>query len=130
MSLIVLLKAVASITVHGSNMVGEFQNRTEHVEPVEEVEADASSHADSLQEPEKSHSKLDPSDGSREDGGYDVEKAPTEHNMSRSVSRDPATRVVTAQDWTGPDDPENPFNWPMSKRVYQIVESSLFGFTV
>ena len=27
-------------------------------------------------------------------------------------------RTVTAQDWTGPDDPENPHNWPMWQRVY------------
>ena len=27
-------------------------------------------------------------------------------------------RTVTAQDWTGPDDPENPNNWPLWQRVY------------
>ena len=27
-------------------------------------------------------------------------------------------RSVTAQDWNGPDDPENPENWPLWQRVY------------
>lgn len=28
-----------------------------------------------------------------------------------SASGEPLGRTVTAQDWTGPDDPENPLNW-------------------
>ena len=36
----------------------------------------------------------------------DVEKADTE-----VVPPEPLRRTVTAQDWNGPDDPENPLNW-------------------
>ena len=39
-------------------------------------------------------------------------------------------RVVTAQDWTGPDDPENPQNWPLWKRVWHAVPPGLFAFSV
>lgn len=42
----------------------------------------------------------------------------------------PATRIVTAQDWTGPDDPENPYNWSKMKRAYHSVSPGLYGFTV
>jgi hypothetical protein len=39
-------------------------------------------------------------------------------------------RVVTAQDWTGPDDPENPHNWSLSKRMWHTMQPALFGFAV
>lgn len=39
-------------------------------------------------------------------------------------------RIVTAQDWTGPDDPEDPVNWPMAQRVYHTIIPGLFGFAV
>ena len=39
-------------------------------------------------------------------------------------------RTVTAQDWTGPDDPENPRNWPMWQRVYHTTVPALFCFAV
>lgn len=31
-------------------------------------------------------------------------------------------------DWDGPDDPENPMNWPQHKKVLNIVLISLFTF--
>ena len=39
-------------------------------------------------------------------------------------------RTVTAQDWTGPDDPENPHNWPMWQRVYHTTVPALFCLAV
>lgn len=39
-------------------------------------------------------------------------------------------RTVTAQDWTGPDDPENPMNWPLWQRVYHTTIPGVFGFAV
>lgn len=32
-------------------------------------------------------------------------------------------------DWDGPDDPQNPRNWPTWKRMIQVVLSSLFLLT-
>lgn len=39
-------------------------------------------------------------------------------------------RTVTAQDWTGPDDPENPQNWPLWQRIYHTTIPSFYGFAV
>jgi hypothetical protein len=33
-------------------------------------------------------------------------------------------------DWNGPDDPDNPHNWPMWLRVYHATAPGLFGFAV
>ena len=37
-------------------------------------------------------------------------------------------RVTTAQDWMGPDDPENPHNWPLWKRTFHTIPPALFAF--
>lgn len=29
-------------------------------------------------------------------------------------------------DWNGPDDPENPLNWPFWKRIAQVILASVF----
>ena len=66
-------------------------------------------------------------DGLRDNG--EIEKLstqPTQHSRDGQ----PVTRAPTAQDWTGPDDPENPINWPMSKRVYHTIIPGLFAFTM
>ncbi|KAF1983308.1 putative bicyclomycin resistance protein [Aulographum hederae CBS 113979] len=57
-------------------------------------------------------------------GERDIEKA------SQHSTQGPATRVVTAQDWSGPDDPENPHNWSNLKKGYHVVIPGLFGFVV
>ena len=42
----------------------------------------------------------------------------------------PAGRVRTAQDWDGPDDPENPHNWSTGKRIWHTVPPALLSFSV
>lgn len=42
----------------------------------------------------------------RTHGSGDLEKAKVD-----AVSSEPLRRTITAQDWNGPDDPENPLNW-------------------
>ena len=44
--------------------------------------------------------------------------------------RSNVTRIITAQDWTGPNDPENPFNWSTWKRAYHTSVPALLGFLV
>jgi len=39
-------------------------------------------------------------------------------------------RPITAQDWTGPTDPENPHNWTFSKRIYHTLIPAAYGFVV
>ncbi|KAI9813299.1 MAG: hypothetical protein M1827_004241 [Pycnora praestabilis] len=70
-----------------------------------------------------------------ESNGVDAEKTPLDLERqsarhSHALSTTAATRVVTAQDWTGPDDPENPVNWSRWKRSYHVLVPALFAFTV
>ena len=51
-------------------------------------------------------------------------------SVSASNTGNPLGRTVTAQDWTGPDDPENPMNWALLKKVYHTVIPGLFAFIV
>ena len=66
-------------------------------------------------------------------GGDDepTEDVDSEKEAERDVEDlPPTTRVVTAQDWTGPNDPENPQNWSLLVRAYHTVPPALFGFVV
>ncbi|KAK5120702.1 hypothetical protein LTR85_006060 [Meristemomyces frigidus] len=62
-----------------------------------------------------------------DDADKDLEKAVT---GATDTAHDPATRTVTAQDWTGPDDPENPMNWSLLKRCMHIFPIAFLGFAV
>lgn len=42
----------------------------------------------------------------------------------------PVQKAVTAQEWTGPDDPENPMNWWIWKKVYHVTIPALQCFTM
>ena len=37
---------------------------------------------------------------------------------------------VNTQDWNGPNDPDNPMNWPMVSRVYHTTVPALFNFII
>ena len=58
---------------------------------------------------------------------YDLEKAPTQATHG---SHGPATRIVTAVDWTGPDDPGNPLGWPTWKKIYGTAAIGSLAFAV
>jgi len=77
----------------------------------------------SLQEPEKVITPEYPNSPVE----TDLEKQATNHNAEGHHN---AVRVVTAQDWTGPNDPENPFNWSIYKRSYHILVAGLFALSV
>jgi len=63
-------------------------------------------------------------------------EAQYQQTVSRHTTRhtqhdgDSAHRVATAQDWTGPDDPENPRNWPKWKQYWHSIPPGLFAFSV
>ena len=59
----------------------------------------------------------------------DVEKTAT-HERQQSRDSRPLQKAVTAQDWTGPDDPENPMNWPLLKKIYHTSIPGLLCFTM
>lgn len=37
---------------------------------------------------------------------------------------------VTAQDWDGEDDPDNPYNWSILKKIYHTLTPALQSFTM
>jgi Major Facilitator Superfamily len=55
----------------------------------------------------------------------DLEAQPPGHEEIKHES--PLHRTATAQDWTGPDDPENPWNWPSWKKVYHTSIPAFMG---
>lgn len=52
-------------------------------------------------------------------------------HTSDSVAKESGLdRIVTAQDWTGPEDPENPMNWPLWLKVYHTALPAIFAWIV
>lgn len=60
--------------------------------------------------------------------GTDIEKEPTQQEQTSNSEKEAVTRVPTAQDWTGPDDPENPQNWSFIRKVYHTAVVGLLAF--
>lgn len=100
------------------------------------LERNASESVSSILEPEKARTRTNEEDDDDE-----------EASSHRDLEGSPVVRTVTAQDWTGPDDPEvscstirntslrltvpqNPHNWSLRKRIYHTIPPGLFGFIV
>ena len=64
------------------------------------------------------------------DANADLEKSTSHATQHSARSGEPVQKVVTAQDWTGPDDPENPMNWGIWKKVYHVAIPALQCFTM
>lgn len=64
---------------------------------------------------------------SGDDGGERGPNLPTTDSMEKELG---LKRTVTAQNWTGPDDPENPMNWPLWERIYHTIPSAAFAWIV
>lgn len=58
-----------------------------------------------------------------EDGYRDQQSSEPDQT---ALERETKNNVV---DWDGPDDPQNPRNWPTRKRMIQVVLGSLFLLT-
>lgn len=57
----------------------------------------------------------------------DLEKSVTVKDNQVAPS---ANRAVTALDWTGPDDPENPENWSAAWKAYHVAYVGLQCFVM
>lgn len=104
----------------------EKELELEGEEEIEEMQSSLAIGSD-LEKEESSEFPSDPENVYGADQRPTVSRHTTQHTQN---SVHPAHRVVTAQDWTGPDDPENPRNWPAWKRVWHSVPPGLFAFTV
>jgi hypothetical protein len=80
------------------------------------LEKTSTSGSSSIHEPEKARTR-----------DTDIEDELPHHH---DIEGTPVRRTVTAQDWTGPDDPENPHNWPIWKRIWHTVPPALLAFIV
>lgn len=49
----------------------------------------------------------------------DIEKLSTQQIAEPDGHK--IAKATTAQDWSGPDDPENPHNWPLWTRIYHTA---------
>ncbi len=63
------------------------------------------------------------------DTNNDLEKMATEKSAEAGTAQR-ATKTVTALDWTGPDDPENPENWSIGKKAFHVAYVGLQCFVV
>lgn len=67
-----------------------------------------------------------PEDQTTNESGSDcTDMTDTEKQGAAST---PPVRATT--DWNGPDDPDNPHNWPLWLRVYHATTPGFFGFAV
>lgn len=53
-----------------------------------------------------------------------LDEAYADRRDDSQLKTDPDVQIV---DWDGPDDPENPFNWPKKKK-WLITAVALFGY--
>jgi hypothetical protein len=65
----------------------------------------------------------DESDGMERGDGGDIEK------QNQDLEKRPSKRAPRALDWDGPDDPENPHNWPLGKKIMHIVTPAIISLT-
>jgi hypothetical protein len=77
-----------------------------------------------------SHNDVNNDIGDLVTGGFPDLEASRQGARQEDSTKNPVAGTVTAQDWSGPDDPENPQNWPLWKRVYTTSIPGLYGFTV
>ncbi|KAF2215674.1 hypothetical protein CERZMDRAFT_94075 [Cercospora zeae-maydis SCOH1-5] len=68
--------------------------------------------------------------GSTDDGKEGLEHHAQEKSLPADGDRPTVTRVVTAQDWAGPDDPDNPLNWSLLKKFCHFCPVAFIGFAV
>lgn len=45
-----------------------------------------------------------------------------------AASKESNDRIVPTEDWNGPDDPRNPWNWPQWKKIYHSAVPIAIGF--
>jgi len=73
-----------------------------------------------------------PQTGAEESG----ETTPDAENLGELSSKSQIPVVVSSaanvqsSDWDGPDDADNPYNWPLAKRAYHTAATGLLAFVV
>lgn len=55
---------------------------------------------------------------------------PQSDRLAGSNHKDATPKGITAQDWTGPNDLDNPLNWPLVRKIYHSCIPALLAFIV
>lgn len=98
-SLILIRKEIDNTHLHMAEHVGATR-----LDSMTDKEINADEVVESVTE--------DTESGSHKDGAFsDRELNDLEKADSKATAPEPLRRTITAQDWDGPDDPENPLNW-------------------
>ncbi|KAF2737472.1 MFS general substrate transporter [Polyplosphaeria fusca] len=93
------------------------------------VESDTTSMSDTNKDLEKGDNL-----GNQDIGTDDTAIRPTHQtnlaHLDAEKAENDSSQGVNANDWDGPNDPDNPYNWPMWRRIYQSIVPGFFGFAV
>lgn len=69
-----------------------------------------------------------PSVAEKKDEGH--ENSSTTSGSINDIEAASSNAPKTAADWNGPDDPENPHNWPLPKKLYHSGVTAVLSFVV
>jgi hypothetical protein len=93
------------------------------------LDTDPETPSEDHNEPNDLESRLDRSINNIEHSSRistDVEKESSQN--VQTGNNEAISRIPTAQDWNGPNDPENPQNWPLGKKAYHTVAVGFLAF--
>lgn len=57
-------------------------------------------------------------------------KGTTDLESGQATPSEETKQTVKADDWNGPNDPDNPWNWSLRKRMWHVLIPSLFSLAV
>jgi hypothetical protein len=60
----------------------------------------------------------------------DLEKSNSRATQAPGQDAESRHPVTTAEDWDGPDDPDNPLNWSTRKKIYNTLVPAFQCFTI
>ncbi|KAK5997933.1 Polyamine transporter 4 [Cladobotryum mycophilum] len=58
----------------------------------------------------------------------DIETSGSSQGQSQDGNWSPPTDIIGALDWDGPDDPDNPMNWPSWKKILHSAIPAIYSF--
>ena len=116
------------------------RTRSEAASPVNDTESQATSPTEKPEEEEKGQEEVESQyeepigEDAGEDAGEDRGGEHADLEKRRTISRQPTNKSTRSQrdpnmvSWNGPDDPENPKNWPLKRKWIATFVVSSFTF--
>ena len=112
------------------------RRRSQTASPVDDVESQTASPTEKTEEEEKGQEEIESQyeEPIGEDVGGDRASENADLEKRRTISRQPTNKSTRSQrdpnmvSWNGPDDPENPKNWPLKRKWVATFVVSSFTF--